>query len=81
MMGYEWRPMMVDLPMQVTYKRRSLDRLGLIPVIITDDRKVIPVEYHGSAHLNSVSAADGIIAVPEGRDSVKKGEIVSVRQI
>ncbi len=80
-MGYNWKPVTTELPMQETYNRRSTDRLGLIPVIITGDRFVLPVEYHGSAHINSMSAADGIITIAVGRDSINKGEIVSVRQI
>jgi molybdopterin molybdotransferase len=52
-----------------------------VPVIITGDRLVLPVEYHGSAHINSISVADGVITLPVGRNEIKKGEIVSVRQI
>jgi molybdopterin molybdotransferase len=81
MMGHGWKQITCDLPMQVTYRRRSSDRLGIVPVIITDEREVLPVEYHGSAHITSMSCADGIITMPPGKSIINKGEIVSVRQI
>jgi molybdopterin molybdotransferase len=81
MMGNEWKPFACELPMQVAYNRRSSDRLGFIPVIITDQREVLPVEYHGSAHISSMSVAHGIIEIVPGRKIFEKGEIVSVRQI
>ena len=81
MMGKNWKPLTADLPMHESYKRRSSDRMGLIPVIITAERTVLPVEYHGSAHINSMSGADGIISIPQGKHELNKGEIVSVRQI
>jgi molybdopterin molybdotransferase len=81
MMGYDWKPLTSELPMKETFRRRSSDRLGIIPVIITEDRHVLPVEYHGSGHINSISGSDGIITIPVGRDTIDKGDIVSVRQI
>ena len=81
MMGGSWSPVTYELPMQESYTRRSTDRMGLIPVIITDARQVLPVEYHGSAHILSMSVAHGIITVREGISVINKGEIVSVRQI
>ncbi|MBI5010013.1 MAG: molybdopterin molybdotransferase MoeA [Bacteroidia bacterium] len=81
MMGNDWKPFTCELPMKESYSRRSSDRLGFVPVLITDQREVLPVEYHGSAHITSISVAQGIIAIPPGRNMIEKGEIVSVRQI
>ena len=81
MMGSNWNPVTTELPMQESYSRRSSDRMGIIPVIITETKEVLPVEYHGSAHILSMSVAHGIITVPEGKSIINKGEIVSVRQI
>jgi molybdopterin biosynthesis enzyme len=39
------------------------------------------VEYHGSGHISALPDADGIIAIPIGKQILEKGEIVSVRQI
>lgn len=81
MMGNSRRQVSIALPMKEEYKRRSSDRMGLIPVIITDESCVLPVEYHGSAHINSYSCADGIISIPAGKILINKGERVSVIQI
>lgn len=81
MMGNSRRQVSIALPMKEEYKRRSSDRMGLIPVIITDESCVLPVEYHGSAHINSYSCADGIISIPAGKIMINKGERVSVIQI
>jgi molybdopterin molybdotransferase len=81
MMGHDLQQFTCELPMQISYRRRSSDRLGFVPVIITDEREVLPLEYHGSAHITSLSFAHGIMAIQEGRNTIEKGELVSVRQI
>jgi len=81
MMGYEWQPLFIRLPMNEEYKRKSFDRMALIPVTITRDGFVSPVEFHGSAHISALSDAMGIIALPVGKLILEKGEIVNVRQI
>ena len=81
MMGNQWNANEYILPMAVDYKRKSSDRLGLIPVFINEEREVIPVEFHGSAHIAALSYTEGIIALVPGKSSLLKGEIVHVRQI
>jgi molybdopterin molybdotransferase len=81
MMGYDWTPVTINLPMKVAFSRRMADRHAIIPVMITKDGLVLPVEYHGSAHITSLSLADGLISLPSGIKSIEKGEMVSVRQI
>jgi molybdopterin molybdotransferase len=81
MMGFDWNPMIPMLPMAVKYERRSGLRAGWIPVIITMEREVKPVDYHGSAHIAALPYTDGIIAIPAGKTIIEKGELVGVRQI
>jgi molybdopterin molybdotransferase len=81
MAGYDWTPSILNMPMADSYSRKSADRQALIPVTITGDNMASVVEYHGSAHISAFSVASGIITLPEGKLSVKKGEIVSVRQV
>jgi molybdopterin molybdotransferase len=81
MMGYQWDPEIFELPMERSFSRKSADKRAMIPVVISGDRQVSTVEYHGSAHISAFSVASGIITLPEGKKSVEKGEIVSVRQI
>ncbi len=81
MMGYSWKPFDMGLPMKDKFTRHYTGRMALIPVTITDDGSVSPVEYHGSAHITALADADGIISMPAGKSNLEKGEIVSVRQI
>ncbi len=81
MMDCEWRPLIINMPMNEKFIRRFADRMAFIPVKITDDASVSPVEYHGSAHISALPEADGVISMPVGRQIFEKGEIVSVRQI
>ncbi len=69
------------LPMAINYSRKKVERLGLIPVSITNDKKVIPVEYHGSAHIFALANADGYVMIPFGTSELKEGELVDVRPL
>jgi molybdopterin molybdotransferase len=81
MMGYNWIPLEQKLPLANNYERKSSDRLGLILVYINKDLEVVPVDFHGSAHITALSDSDGIIAMKPGLRSLTKGGIVNVRQI
>ncbi len=81
MMGYQWKPLEIWLPMKEKFSRKFADRMALIPVIFTSDGMVQPSEFHGSAHISALPQSDGIIALPAGIKTIRKGEIVSVRQI
>jgi molybdopterin molybdotransferase len=81
MMGYDYRPLTISLAMEMSFSRRSADRLGWIPVKITKEGLVSPVEYHGSAHISSLVNADGFIGMEIGKHKLEKGEVVSVRHI
>jgi molybdopterin molybdotransferase len=81
MMGYDWNPIEQRLPMAEKYERKSPVRMGWVPVIITENMEVMPVDFHGSGHISALPYANGIIAVKAGTKTVEKGEIVSVRQI
>jgi molybdopterin molybdotransferase len=81
MMGHNWRPPENNLPLGVNYERKSSARLGLIPVKINEKMEVIPVDFHGSAHITALSESDGIIVLQPGIKFLRKGETVNVRQI
>ncbi len=81
MMGYLWKSPEQKLPMAVRYERKSSARMGWIPVLITENIEVEPVDYHGSAHISSIPDADGIISVKSGIKIIEKGEMVCVREI
>ncbi|MCX6252889.1 MAG: molybdopterin molybdotransferase MoeA [Bacteroidia bacterium] len=81
MMGYQWDPFTIHFPMKDSFSRKSIDRQAWIPVVITKEGFVSPVDYHGSAHISALALADGIIALPVGKKTIEKGEVVSVRQV
>jgi molybdopterin molybdotransferase len=81
MMRFDWKPVLFRLPMEEKFTRKYAERLALIPVKITSGGNVIPVEFHGSAHISALPDADGIVALRAGLKTIEKGEIVSVRQI
>ncbi len=80
MMNCKWKPLTLKLPMAMRYVRRSTDRMALIPVKLTGEGTVLPVEYHGSAHITAMNETNGIISMPAGVKIFEKGEMVSVRQ-
>jgi molybdopterin molybdotransferase len=81
MMGSQWSPVTWSLPMKESFSRKITDRMSCIPVRITGDGLVSPVEFHGSAHISAIPESDGIFMMPVGVRTVEKGKIVNVRQI
>ncbi len=80
MSGSIYNPLVIKLPMGTEYKRKRSTRRSIIPIRI-EDRQIFPLEYHGSAHINSLVDAFGIVSIPIGETILQKGEIVDVRQI
>ena len=66
--------------MGAVYRRKKSERKSFIPVNISDG-KVYPLEYHGSAHINSYVGANGITSIDIGREKLEIGDLVDVRQI
>jgi len=81
LMGQEYSPLNLKLPIGKNYKRKRAKRLSWIPATFTNEGTIIPVEYHGSAHINGLGKADAILAIPIGKTEIIKGELVDVRQI
>ncbi|MCD4664912.1 MAG: molybdopterin molybdotransferase MoeA [Bacteroidales bacterium] len=79
--GFDYKLMKIKLPMGKEYSRKRSARLSWLPVQISNNGEVFPMDYHGSAHINSLTEADGMISVPIGKTELKKGDLVDVRQI
>jgi molybdopterin molybdotransferase len=80
MMDYNFNPPEIKLPMAHEITRKRTARRAYIPINIING-EVKRIEYHGSGHIHALSHADGLIAFPQGIDTIKKGEIIDVRQI
>lgn len=62
-------------------RRASSIRRAWVPVRLTSEGIAEPVEYHGSAHITSLTGADGIVTLPVGVTAIESGTIVEVRMI
>lgn len=81
MMGHDFAPRIVPMILEETIKRKKTERRSFLPVKRTLQGGVVPVDYHGSAHMNSLCEAEGIVTVPEGIAEIPKGKMIDVRQI
>ncbi len=81
MTGHVYRPPVLRMPMAKEYRRKRSGRLSWLPVKIDFEGKVEALDYHGSAHINALTLADGLVSVPIGQTILEKGELVYVRQI
>lgn len=79
MMGSAWKPGIRKVRLGQNYQRKSASRQGWIPVTIDGNNEVFPVDYHGSAHITSLSLADGIISIMPGVESLRKGDEAEFR--
>ena len=74
-------PSFLHLPLEEDYTRKKGDQLLFIPATLTRQSMVIPLEYHGSAHIHSYIYAQGIMEIPKGILTLKKGDYVCVRPL
>jgi len=81
MMGHDYTPPTIRMPLAEDIKRRNSGRTAWIPVTTTPKGELARVAYHGSAHINAMSYAEGLIPFPEGHTELPKGTLVNVRLI
>jgi len=81
LMGHDYRPFVVPLRLAETVRRRKSNRDQWMPVERVGLDAVRAIEYHGSAHLNAMTEAEGLICMPRGSTEIEKGSIVNVRPI
>ena len=81
LMGHAFRPAYSVLPLGKAITRKRLDREAWIPVAIGEDGQVRACEYHGSAHINALSRADGFVVIPAGVETIAEGTLVRVRSL
>jgi molybdopterin molybdotransferase len=81
MAGVKDEEINMTLPLAADYSRKRAERMAWIPFTLTPGGEAMPVEYHGSAHINALPGAWGLITIPRGQSWIQKGEMVNVRQI
>ena len=81
MMGHDFKPAVSYRQLEKSIKRKKIERDSWMPAKFKENNKVAKIEYHGSAHINALCGADGLICIPAGVAEIKKGDSVAVRQI
>lgn len=76
-----WKAAEFSYKLSRDYRRKRGERLAFVPVLLKGDNSVEPADYHGSAHINALPDAMGLMKIPIGILEIKKGDLVNVRQI
>jgi len=79
-MGLEWAPRIWRATLGAAIRRSAADRTEFLPVRVHRGL-VEPVAYHGSAHLNALAAADGLVRLEIGVAELPRGAQVDVRPL
>ena len=79
-MGLDWAPRIFRATLGQAVRRSQAERTEFLPVRVRQGL-VQAVPYHGSAHLNALSEADGFIRVEIGVHEIPQGTQVDVRPI
>jgi molybdopterin molybdotransferase len=77
LMGHDYSATINPLIAGADFKRKKTERRAFIPVKI-EKGQVLPVDFHGSAHINALCFAQGIISFPVGVLEIKKGTLIDV---
>jgi len=77
--GTKSQARIVPLILGETFTRRNPGRMGWVPVRIDATGQVRAIEFHGSAHINAFTGADGLIAFPVNVGALEEGDVVPVR--
>lgn len=80
MVGRKTKEKLVPLKLLQNFYRRDSKREQYYPIKIKKTG-ALPLEFHGSAHMQALTQADGIMQIKRGIKSLKKGTIVRVRSI
>jgi len=76
--GHTWRPRDITVRLGRSIKRKRTSRRAHVPVRFEEAGTVVPVDYHGSAHIYAYTQADGLVVFPVGSGSMEAGEEVRV---
>jgi molybdopterin molybdotransferase len=81
MMGHHYKPHVLKFALGVDFQQEISNRLHFIPANLTSESEVLPVEFHGSAHIHALSGATHLVEIPAGAEKIRKGETVNVRPL
>jgi molybdopterin molybdotransferase len=79
MMGGHYQASIRPIPLAEELKRKKGDRPEWLPVRFNSSGQVVPVNYHGSAHIHAMCLAQGLAFIPKGVTAYQKGTQIDVR--
>ncbi len=79
LMGHDYAPLDVRLPLGEPFTRKSGGREAWVPAVIRPGGTIGKVDYHGSAHINALCHAHGLIAFPQGVTTLEEGRVMAIR--
>ncbi|MHC4744450.1 MAG: molybdopterin molybdotransferase MoeA [Planctomycetota bacterium] len=80
-MGHDFEPAISQRRLTKTLTRKKIDRDSWLPVVNEGRDGIAQIDYHGSAHIDALCQADGLLCMPKGVEKIEEGTIVAVRQI
>jgi molybdopterin molybdotransferase len=79
LMGHSEPSWYLYCPIDKDFILKKTSDINFVPMVFTTTGNVLPLEYHGSAHIHSYTKAHGILEIPSETSELRKGEIVRVR--
>jgi molybdopterin molybdotransferase len=79
-MGLDWSPPSFRAVLGEPVHRKSVERTEFLPVAVRRG-EAVPVAFHGSAHLNALAEANGLVRVERGVAEIARGTEIDVRLI
>lgn len=64
------------LPLAQDFQRKSADRLEFVPAALQSDGTILPLKFHGSAHLVALLACKGFFVINQGVEKIAAQERV-----
>jgi molybdopterin molybdotransferase len=81
MMGHDFKPAVARMQLERTITRKNTKKDLWLAIVFTKDGKAAQVEHRGSANMNALCQADGLLFMPAGSTQIAKGTIVGIRLI
>jgi molybdopterin molybdotransferase len=79
-MGIDWSAPSFRATLAQPLRRKNAERTEFLPVAVRRG-EAVPVAFHGSADLNALGQADGLVRVEKGVGEIARGAEVDVRLI
>ncbi len=79
-MGIDWEPPLFHGTLSDAIHRKDAERTEYLPVRVRGGN-IVPIPFHGSAHVNALGDADGLIRIERGVCELARGTEIDVRPI